>query len=148
MLSDVHITVICVKIIKLPTLSTIVPVLPAGTIVLQQKLDRETKPSHTFIIVAKDTGVPQQSSSATVYVTVTDENDNIPDFVAYPTVFRVSEDASIGQEVYVMTANDNDEGDFGTVVYSLEGVDSGDGSFQIDPRTVSVHALRCSCDMH
>ena len=108
-----------------------------GTVLLQSKLDRETKPSHTFIIVATDTGVPQQSSSATVFITVMDENDNIPEFVAYPTAFEVGEDASVGHVVYVMTANDNDAGDYGLVVYSLEGVDSDYGNFEIDPVTVS-----------
>lgn len=104
---------------------------------LQRQLDRETKPSHTFIIVAKDSGDPQQSSSATVFITVMDENDNVPEFVAYPTAFEVGEDASVGHVVYTMTADDNDAGDYGLVVYSLEGADSDDGNFEIDPSTVS-----------
>ena len=90
-----------------------------------------------FIIVAKDSGVPQQSSSATVSITVMDENDNVPEFVAYPTAFEVGEDASVGHVVYIMTADDNDAGDYGLVVYSLEGVESDFGNFEIDPVTVS-----------
>ncbi|XP_070186164.1 cadherin-23-like isoform X3 [Littorina saxatilis] len=106
-----------------------------GTVLLQQKLDRENKSSHTFIIVAKDNGVPQQSSSATVFITVADENDNIPQFVAYPATFRVPENVSVGYEVHTMQAKDYDDGDFGAVVYSLEGADNDDGNFQIDPVT-------------
>ncbi|XP_076454243.1 cadherin-23-like isoform X3 [Babylonia areolata] len=102
------------------------------TVVLQHRLDRETQPSHTFTIVAKDSGDPQLSSTATVFITVTDENDQIPKFEDYPKVFQVPEDADVGYEVYVLTANDADAGDFGEVVYSLEGVDSGDGKFSID----------------
>ncbi|KAL8591925.1 hypothetical protein ACOMHN_039978 [Nucella lapillus] len=107
----------------------------SGTVLLKEKLDRETKSSHTFQIVAKDTGVPQQSSSATVFITVTDENDNRPVFDTYPTVFQVPEDGGVDYQVYVLKANDADDGDFGKVVYSLEGVDSGDGAFRINTTT-------------
>lgn len=106
-----------------------------GAVSLKLKLDRENKMLQTFIITARDSGTPQKTSSATVFVTVTDENDNVPQFVAFPVEFQVYEDASVGHEVYIITANDNDAGDFGTVVYSIEGADNNGGNFQIGPST-------------
>jgi hypothetical protein len=49
---------------------------------------------------------------------------------------QVYEDVSVGYEVYQISATDNDLGDFGLVVYSLEGVDNSDGNFEINKQTV------------
>nr|KAG5714955.1 hypothetical protein BaRGS_000443 [Batillaria attramentaria] len=113
-----------------------------GIVFLQQKLDRETKPSHVFVIIAKDDGDPQQSSSATVSITVTDVNDNMPEFIAYNSNVDIPEDVNTGYEVITMQAKDKDAGDFGKVVYSLEGVDSDDGNFQIHPDTGVVTVVK------
>lgn len=68
-----------------------------------------------------------------------DENDNIPEFLSYPSVFTVAENVSVGYIVYNMTALDRDSGVYGQVVYSLESIDSEDQAFLIDSHTVRPH---------
>lgn len=49
-----------------------------GTVYTAQSLDREKQEVYVFKVVATDRGVPQQSGSAQLTVTVLDVNDNVP----------------------------------------------------------------------
>ncbi|XP_067673633.1 cadherin-23-like isoform X2 [Haliotis asinina] len=102
-----------------------------GIIRLKRKLNREARSSLQFTVIATDNGVPAQSSSAVVFVTVLDMNDNSPVFLPHNRTVRVSEDANIGHVVVTLDAVDADVGDFGKVFYLLDGVNN-DGTFVIN----------------
>ncbi|XP_046351403.2 cadherin-23-like isoform X2 [Haliotis rufescens] len=102
-----------------------------GIIRLKRKLDREARSSLQFTVIATDNGVPAQSSSAVVFVTVLDTNDNSPVFLPHNRTARVSEDANVGHVVVTLGAIDSDIGNFGKVFYLLDGVNN-DGTFVIN----------------
>lgn len=52
----------------------------AGELINWAALDREHQPHHTVRVLATDHGHPRLNSTTTVHVTVTDINDNPPQF--------------------------------------------------------------------
>lgn len=56
---------------------------------MKSSLDYETLPSFSFTLLVTDGGVPAMNTSATVYVTVTDANDNSPYFTDPVSPFQV-----------------------------------------------------------
>lgn len=99
----------------------------SGKVVTLSPLDRETTPSCTLVVVASD---GQLSSSASVLITVEDENDNCPVFEGQPYLANVSEASMIGTNVIQVTAVDSDMGTNSLVSY---GISSGNinGAFDI-----------------
>ncbi|XP_059167286.1 cadherin-23-like isoform X3 [Physella acuta] len=108
-----------------------------GTVQLKAKLDREKNDKVIFQIIAKDNGVPQLTSTATVTLRVLDANDNWPIFNPYNTTYTVLESEAVGYKVGVVVATDQDIGDYGTVFYTLEGIDN-DGSFAINEKSGEI----------
>lgn len=94
-------------------------------------------------MVAEETATEEHlSSTATVTVSVLDENDNSPTFVKEAYSASVLESAAGGSHVATVTARDRDAmgtGGVGGLRYTLLG--QGAERFTIDPRTglVSVH---------
>ncbi|CAL1529751.1 unnamed protein product, partial [Lymnaea stagnalis] len=112
-----------------------------GTVQLKARLDREKSDTEVFQIIARDNGSPQLSSSATVTVTVLDDNDNSPIFEPHNNSFAVLENVAVGYFVTRLKATDKDIGDYGTVYYTLEGSDN-DGSFAIAEKTGDISVAR------
>lgn len=54
---------------------------PQGVVKLQRMLDREETPRHQIKILAIDDGVPAKSSTGILSLTVSDTNDNAPQFL-------------------------------------------------------------------
>ncbi|XP_014600494.1 PREDICTED: fat-like cadherin-related tumor suppressor homolog isoform X3 [Polistes canadensis] len=79
-----------------------------GVIFLKRSLDHESHESHHFTVVAIDRGVPSLSSTAHVWVTVIDMNDNPPKFEQPSYTCFLSEHAERGQFVTVVSASDPD----------------------------------------
>ncbi|XP_034945358.1 fat-like cadherin-related tumor suppressor homolog isoform X2 [Chelonus insularis] len=79
-----------------------------GIIFLKRSLDHESHDSHHFTVIATDKGIPPLSSTAHVWVTVIDMNDNPPKFEQPSYTCSLSEDAERGQFVTVVTASDPD----------------------------------------
>lgn len=95
-------------------------------------MDHELLRTHHFTIVATDRGLPSLSSTAHVFVTVIDSNDNPPKFEQQSYSCVLSEQASRGQFVIVVSASDPDYIDQKTLVYTIvEGND--DQTYDIDP---------------
>ena len=91
-----------------------------GEIKAKISLDRETTPSYTLDIRAKDRGSPCLNSTVKVTIAVLDKNDNEPRYnVDYR--FEVKEDVSLNARVGEVTASDADEGSSGKVVYAIIG---------------------------
>ncbi|XP_029464038.1 cadherin-5 isoform X2 [Rhinatrema bivittatum] len=74
-------------------------------------LDREKKSTYTIIVMAKDTPKYEDglTSTATVIITVTDINDNLPTFTKSQYDFDVAENARVGSEVGRLKVEDVDE---------------------------------------
>ena len=96
-----------------------------GEIKAKVTLDRETTPSYTFDIIAKDSGSPSKSATVTVNVKVLDKNDNEPKFDKPSYSFSISEAAQVTTVVGKVFADDEDEGLNGEVVYSIVAGNTG-----------------------
>ncbi|XP_060531934.1 cadherin-related tumor suppressor [Cylas formicarius] len=107
-----------------------------GQLTIKKKLDRETIADYVIQVTAKDQGLPPQSSTATVYLTVSDVNDNNPEFYPQKYFVAVPDDVKPGTTVLKVTARDRDEGENAMVTYKLEN--ESDGLFSIDEWTGSV----------
>lgn len=115
-----------------------------GTLILAERLDFELVPNYNLTIVASDRGIPQQSSSVPVLITVTDTNDNAPAFSRAEYNVVLSEGTETGKEILRLSALDPDFTPSGEVQYSIS---SGDESelFSLDQWTGALR-LRRSLD--
>lgn len=100
------------------------------SLVLQQKLDRETRDRYNLTVVARDGGSPPRSGTLVVNVVVDDVNDNDPVFADKFYSANFSEEAVPGYKVITVAATDLDMGDNGRVVYELGSVLSGGADLQ------------------
>nr|XP_061797028.1 protocadherin Fat 3-like isoform X3 [Nerophis lumbriciformis] len=103
-----------------------------GSVIVAQSLDYETCRDYFLTVEAQDRGTPPLSAITTVNINVTDVNDNAPMFSRdlYTTV--VSEDATIGESVVQLVAEDMDSQLNGAILYSIVSGDR-DNQFFIDP---------------
>ncbi|XP_076023905.1 LOW QUALITY PROTEIN: protocadherin-16-like, partial [Genypterus blacodes] len=96
-----------------------------GEISTRLPLDREQQSSYQLIVVVQDGGTPPRSATGTAHITVLDENDHAPIFShARPDrelLIQVMEGLPPGSVLGSVTAKDPDEGENGTVCYSLSG---------------------------
>ncbi|XP_063060967.1 protocadherin-16 [Engraulis encrasicolus] len=95
-----------------------------GEISTRVALDREHQSSYQLVVVVHDGGTPSRSATGTAFITVLDENDNAPAFShsqGRDILIQVMEGQSSGALIGTVQAKDPDEGENGTVVYSLSG---------------------------
>ncbi|XP_075440227.1 protocadherin-16, partial [Ascaphus truei] len=111
---------------RLPAQETDFHIHPhTGELSVRRSLDREIQATYQLLVIAQDGGAPPRSVTGTVHVTVLDENDNPPMFL-HPKARReiplqVMEGKTPGVFVASLIAKDPDEGENGTVTYSLTG---------------------------
>uniref|UniRef100_A0A8C7LMU9 Cadherin-23 n=1 Tax=Oncorhynchus mykiss TaxID=8022 RepID=A0A8C7LMU9_ONCMY len=93
----------------------------SGEITTTALLDRELKSEYILIVRAVDGGVGplQKTGIATVNITVLDINDNAPMWRDEPYHANVVEMSPMDTDVISVLAIDPDDGDNGTVVYSI-----------------------------
>nr|XP_055052859.1 protocadherin-16 [Misgurnus anguillicaudatus] len=108
-----------------------------GEISTRLSLDRELQSSYQLIVVAQDGGTPPRSSTSTAFITVLDENDNAPSFIHAQTgselLLQVLEGQSPGFLLGTIHAKDPDEGENGTIFYSMSGPRAE--RFSLNPNT-------------
>ncbi|XP_051903998.1 protocadherin-16-like [Hippocampus zosterae] len=94
-----------------------------GEISTRRALDRERRSSFRLVVVVRDGGTPPRSATGTAHVSVLDENDHAPAFARPDAelVFQVNEGLPAGTVVGAVSAKDPDEGENGTIYYSLAG---------------------------
>uniref|UniRef100_A0A7N9AP93 Protocadherin-16 n=1 Tax=Mastacembelus armatus TaxID=205130 RepID=A0A7N9AP93_9TELE len=96
-----------------------------GEISTRLALDREQQSSYQLIVVVQDGGTPPRSATGTAHITVLDENDHAPSFTNgrpdKELLFQVMEGHPPGTVIGTVTAKDPDEGENGTIYYSLSG---------------------------
>lgn len=96
-----------------------------GEISTRLALDREQQSSYQLVVVVQDGGTPPRSATGTAHITVLDENDHAPLFAHVrpdrELLLQVNEGLPSGSAITTLTAKDPDEGENGTVFYSLSG---------------------------
>ncbi|XP_064092540.1 cadherin-related tumor suppressor-like [Macrobrachium nipponense] len=102
-----------------------------GSLSLQETLDRETKSEYELTVRADD---GEQHTDTTIYIKVTDTNDNPPEFKEPAYSFDIPEDAERGSKVGKVSATDADEGTNGQVSYTVIS-DWGNDVFSLNPQT-------------
>ncbi|XP_074864859.1 protocadherin-16 isoform X1 [Carettochelys insculpta] len=99
--------------------------LQSGDLTTKRSLDREQQSSYQMLVIVQDGGTPPRSVTGTIYVTVLDENDNVPTFLhmlgGRELLVQVLEEKPSGLLITSMQAKDPDEGENGTIFYSLTG---------------------------
>ncbi|XP_012943596.1 protocadherin Fat 4 [Aplysia californica] len=105
-----------------------------GDVTTKAELDRETVATHTIYVQVIDKQTSSDStvrtSTATLTIVVEDTNDNTPVITGTYTP-SVSEDASINQLVFQVTATDDDAGANAQLVYDITAGNTG-SAFTID----------------
>lgn len=105
-------------------------------VIVSKRLDREMQPNYTLSVVATDQGNPPLHASKTIYLKVTDVNDNAPVFEKEVYRANVMEVSDPGTSVIQVVAIDSDEGNNSAVTYALvDTPDTHSQWFQIDPHT-------------
>jgi hypothetical protein len=89
---------------------------------LEGELDRELTPNYTVTLSVENVAQPVLSSETTVTVVLLDINDNAPEFTQVEYAGTVFEGIPDGMEILRVRADDPDEGENGTVTYSISGV--------------------------
>nr|XP_022324886.1 protocadherin beta-15-like isoform X3 [Crassostrea virginica] len=103
-------------------------------LLLNGSLDRESVTLYTLLIQAVDGGTPRLTGTQTLYVNVTDVNDNRPKFSSLVYNVTIDEDLAPGSTIMKLSATDADIGRNGQVSYRLSPYQSEDiiAMFQID----------------
>uniref|UniRef100_A0A8C5H0I1 Neural-cadherin-like n=1 Tax=Gouania willdenowi TaxID=441366 RepID=A0A8C5H0I1_GOUWI len=106
----------------------------SASILVAEPLDYETTKNFLLRVRAQNVAAVPLAAFTTVYVNVTDVNDNVPFFTSSIYEASVTEGAESGTLVFQVSANDLDLGPNGKISYSLLEDRSGDHQyFRIDP---------------
>jgi protocadherin Fat 4 len=108
-----------------------------GRITVSGPLDREVQTVLNLTVMARDSGVPASLQDVIfIVVHLLDINDFTPEFTEGAYTISIIETSVVGSSVAQITAIDLDEGENGTITYSI--VQGGDGIFIIDPSTGEI----------
>uniref|UniRef100_A0A3B3S9R2 FAT atypical cadherin 3 n=1 Tax=Paramormyrops kingsleyae TaxID=1676925 RepID=A0A3B3S9R2_9TELE len=108
--------------------------LVTGVIMVSKALDFETCKDYFLTVEARDGGTPPLSAITTVNINLTDVNDNAPIFSRDVYTAIISEDATIGESVVKVMAEDLDSQVNGQILFSIISGDR-ENQFFIDPIT-------------
>uniref|UniRef100_A0A3P8T618 Si:ch73-379j16.2 n=1 Tax=Amphiprion percula TaxID=161767 RepID=A0A3P8T618_AMPPE len=89
------------------------------SLVLKQRLDRESVPHYEITITATDCGQPPLSTFKTLSIEVSDVNDNLPEFPHSPLELYLTENNAPGASIFSVSASDKDLKDNAAVTYSI-----------------------------
>ncbi|KAJ8002926.1 hypothetical protein DPEC_G00164040 [Dallia pectoralis] len=106
----------------------------SASILVSEPLDYETTGSFSLRVRAQNVAAVPLAAFTTVYVNVTDVNDNVPFFTSSIYEASVMEGTLEGTMVLQVSAHDKDLGLNGQITYSLLSDSSGDHRlFRVDP---------------
>ncbi|XP_056138216.1 neural-cadherin-like [Lampris incognitus] len=112
----------------------------SASILVSEPLDYETTAFFSLRVRAQNVAAVPLAAFTTVYVNITDVNDNVPFFTSSIYEASVTEGAQIGTSVLQVSAFDKDLGLNGEITYSLLSDSSGDHSlFRIDPKLGNIY---------
>ena len=101
----------------------------SGEIRANFRLDRENISEFRIVVKATDHGEPEMSSTATVKLIITDQNDNVPVFVQSRYEFRVHEGINLNSTIGQLIATDKDNGENGSVTFSFDTIPASNFPF-------------------
>ncbi|XP_034029812.1 neural-cadherin [Thalassophryne amazonica] len=101
----------------------------SASILVAENLDYETTRFFTLRVRVQNVAAVPLASFTTVYVNVTDVNDNVPFFLSSTYEATVPEGAVIGTSVAQVSATDLDSGLHGQIHYVILKDESGDSQF-------------------
>lgn len=107
-------------------------------VVVNGKLDRESRDTHNVTITCSDNGTPKMTSSESFLVRIKDVNDNDPYFIMDTFTTELQENNPIMAVVTQVFAKDLDSGKNAMIEYRLH--DEGRGKFVIDPESGIIYA--------
>ncbi|KAM5158190.1 neural-cadherin-like [Mantella aurantiaca] len=112
----------------------------SASILVSEPLDYEGTKFFTLKIKAQNVATVPLASFTTVYVNVTDVNDNVPFFTSSTYEVMLQEGTEIGSSIAQVIATDLDSGLHGKVQYTLLRDAIGDYQhFTIDPETGAIY---------
>ncbi|XP_072554765.1 neural-cadherin-like isoform X1 [Paramormyrops kingsleyae] len=112
----------------------------SASILVAEPLDYETTRHFTLRVRAQNVAPVPLAAFSTVYINITDVNDNVPFFTSSIYEATVTEGAEVGTFVLQVSANDLDLGLNGKISYSLLSDRSGDHRlFHIDPELGAIY---------
>ncbi|XP_022692572.1 protocadherin Fat 4-like isoform X3 [Varroa jacobsoni] len=106
-----------------------------GTVWTLSKLDFEQQEFYNMTVIAYDQGTPSLSSTAKLWVTVTDRNDVVPDFAKSVYTLEVAENTKVGDVIFTLDAGS------GNFHYSLVSPDE-DQTFTVEPNTGEIRLAK------
>ncbi|XP_077190373.1 cadherin EGF LAG seven-pass G-type receptor 2 isoform X2 [Paroedura picta] len=106
-----------------------------GAVTTAEELDRETKSTHVFRVMATDHGVPRRTALATLTVTVSDTNDHDPIFEQQEYKENMRENLEVGYEVLTVRATDGDASPNANILYRILNGNGSNRIFEIDPKS-------------
>ncbi|MBN3310636.1 FAT4 protein, partial [Amia calva] len=116
------------------------------SLVTESDLDRETVSQYNITITAADEGSPPLSSSKTIYIPISDVNDNSPVFDQQAYSAYVTENNTPGSSICSVMAKDPDWKQNGSVSYSLLSSDVNgmpvSSLLSINGNSGVIHAVR------
>ncbi|XP_050819094.1 protocadherin gamma-A12-like [Gopherus flavomarginatus] len=116
------------------------------SLVSDRALDRERVSDYNLTITATDRGTPPLSSTTTIFVQLSDINDNAPVFNQTSYTLYVTENNPRGASLCSLKANDPDWGENARVTYSITGTEIQkaplSSSLSINSETGALYALR------
>ncbi|KAF7228987.1 transcript variant X3 [Nothobranchius furzeri] len=131
------------KIVNEDAINSVFEIDPrTGLVRIRERPDRETQVQYKLIVEANDQGKDPHplTATATVHITVEDENDNYPQFSEKRYVVQVKENVAVDTEIIRVEATDKDEGNNAKVHYSII---SGNikGQFYINSPTGVINVI-------
>ncbi|KAI1904104.1 hypothetical protein AGOR_G00002230 [Albula goreensis] len=112
----------------------------SASILVAEPLDYETTRNFMLRVRAQNVAAVPLAAFTTVYINVTDVNDNVPFFTSSIYEAVVTEGAEVGTFVLQVSASDLDLGLNGKISYSLLNDRSGDYQFfRIDPEMGTIY---------
>lgn len=92
----------------------------SGVLILKRHLDREIKKLLAIEVTARDNGTPPLTSQTKVRFSVSDRNDNSPEFKESQYEFKTMENLPAGTLVGQVQAHDRDEGNNGVIEFGFK----------------------------
>ncbi|XP_040264889.1 neural-cadherin-like [Bufo bufo] len=112
----------------------------SASVLVAENLDYETTKNFVLKIRAQNVAAVPLAAFTTVYINITDVNDNVPFFSSSIYEASVTEGLDLGTLVLQVSASDQDLGLNGKITYSILEDRSGDHAlFHIDPQTGSIY---------
>ncbi|KAK3596464.1 hypothetical protein CHS0354_000933 [Potamilus streckersoni] len=110
---------------------------------VKQPLDREKEELYNMVLLGKDGGDPPLTGRLIINVTVTDVNDNSPQFTSPMYNVSVNENVENGSVILTVAATDLDEGENGLVHYRFSAHQANEifQLFAIDEETGEMRVI-------